>query len=259
VQTIIKAVFGSARSSGSVSRTSVVDHSVVDRANARRVTSPIASAAAKSRGKGPQRHGTGLRGTKGALNRDEQRTAGVVQPLTAGLSLQTRNSKLYDVCIIGGCGHVGLPLGLALADRGQRVVLYDINEATVDKVNHKIMPFLEEGAPEILTRAVDARRLVATTDITVISKAHVLVLVIGTPVDGHLNPRLHDVMDTIKKMIPHMDDTQLLVLRSTLYPGVTEKIRDYLRSRGKGNDVVFCPERTAEGREQECLTFTESK
>ena len=35
------------------------------------------------------------------------------------------------VAIVGGCGHVGLPLGLAFADRGLDVVLYDVNERSV--------------------------------------------------------------------------------------------------------------------------------
>ncbi len=159
-----------------------------------------------------------------------------------------RAQRLYDICIIGGCGHVGLPLGLAFATRGQRVALYDISPAAVEQVNRKIMPFLEEGAPEALADSVNGKRLVATTEMAVIGRADVVILLIGTPVDGHLNPRLHEVMDTITQMTPYLADDQLLVLRSTLYPGVTEKIRDRLRARGKLLDVVFCPERIAEGK-----------
>jgi UDP-N-acetyl-D-mannosaminuronic acid dehydrogenase len=142
---------------------------------------------------------------------------------------------------------VGLPLGLAFADKGQRVVLHDINQAAVDKISKKIMPFQEEGAPEILTRVVNSRMLVATTDMSVISQAPNLILVIGTPVDGHLNPRLHEVMGIIQQMVGYLKDDQLIVLRSTLYPGVTQKIHDYLRSQGKQTCVAFCPERIAEG------------
>ncbi|MBI3632744.1 MAG: nucleotide sugar dehydrogenase [Candidatus Vogelbacteria bacterium] len=155
--------------------------------------------------------------------------------------------KKYDLCIIGGCGHVGLPLGLAFADRGQRVVLYDINQDAVDKINKKMLPFLEEGAPEILTKVVNSKLLVATTDMSVISQAPNLILVIGTPVDEHLNPRLHDVMGTIQQVLEYLRDDQLIVLRSTLYPGVTDRIYDYLRSQGKQTSVAFCPERIAEG------------
>src|SRR5262245_15083880 len=55
-----------------------------------------------------------------------------------------------DVAIVGGCGHVGLPLGLALADAGLSVVLFDTNRAVVDTVAAGKMPFLEHGADEVL-------------------------------------------------------------------------------------------------------------
>jgi UDP-N-acetyl-D-mannosaminuronic acid dehydrogenase len=44
----------------------------------------------------------------------------------------------YDICVVGGCGHAGLPLGLAFANRGKRVVLYDKNQKAVDGINAKL-------------------------------------------------------------------------------------------------------------------------
>jgi len=159
----------------------------------------------------------------------------------------TSDQGQFDICVIGGCGHAGLPLGLSFADRGQRVVLYDIDRAAVELVNRKTMPFLEENAPAILEKVVDQGRLVATTDISVVSRASVLILVIGTPVDDHLNPRLDDVMSVIRAMSEYLRDGQLLILRSTVFPGVTQKIAEYLRQNKKTVSVAFCPERIAEG------------
>ena len=48
-----------------------------------------------------------------------------------------------DVCIVGGCGHVGLPLALVFADRGMKVGIHDIDEATVVRVRKGEMLFLE--------------------------------------------------------------------------------------------------------------------
>ena len=59
-----------------------------------------------------------------------------------------------DVVVIGGCGRVGLPLGIALAARGLQVTLYDINAAAVDVVNAGRLPFDEDGAAEPLATAV---------------------------------------------------------------------------------------------------------
>jgi UDP-N-acetyl-D-mannosaminuronic acid dehydrogenase len=152
-----------------------------------------------------------------------------------------------DICIIGGCGHIGVPLGLAFADHGQRVVLYDINKGAVESVNRKEMPFREEGAPELLAKMVESGMLAATSDAAVISRAPILIMVIGTPVDEYLNPRLQDIMRATKEIFEYLNDDQLLVLRSTVFPGVSEKVRNFLRAAGKRTEVSFCPERIAEG------------
>lgn len=155
--------------------------------------------------------------------------------------------KKFDICIIGGCGHVGLPLGMAFADKRNNVVLYDINEKVIKKVNSGELPFKENGGEVVLKRVLKAGRLRATSNKNVIENSQVVITVIGTPVDEHLNPRVHDIINAIKEIEKYLDDDQLLVLRSTLYPGVTEKVYNYLQRRGKKTMVAFCPERIAEG------------
>ena len=153
----------------------------------------------------------------------------------------------YDICIVGGCGHVGLPLGMAFADQGQSVALYDINDAVIDKVNKGIVPFKENGAEEVLTRVIKNKKLLATHDSAVIGDSKTVVLVIGTPVDEHLNPKVSEIIRAVKEIEHGLRDDQLLVMRSTLYPGVTEKVEAYLRKKGKKTLVAFCPERIVEG------------
>jgi UDP-N-acetyl-D-mannosaminuronic acid dehydrogenase len=153
-----------------------------------------------------------------------------------------------DVVIVGGCGHVGLPLGIALADRGLSVILYDINEAVVPIVNRGRMPFQESGAPEMLRRALDSGRLRATTDKDSIRSAEHVITVIGTPVDRHLNPHPQSVPMAIEDFGDRLVDGQLLVLRSTVYPGVTALVERLVARLGVDIDVAFCPERIAEGR-----------
>ena len=62
---------------------------------------------------------------------------------------------MKKICIVGGCGHVGLPLGLVLADRGFDVTLLDINTNAVDLINKGIIPFQEEGAEELLKKEIN--------------------------------------------------------------------------------------------------------
>jgi UDP-N-acetyl-D-mannosaminuronic acid dehydrogenase len=153
-----------------------------------------------------------------------------------------------DVCVVGGCGRVGLPLGIALAARGLSVVLYDIDAAAVGRVNAGEMPFAEEGAAPMLAEALAAGRLRATTDAAAAGLAEALVVVVGTPVGEHLNPDLGAVPRAIERCAGHLRDGQLVVLRSTVYPGVTALTEKLLAAKGLAVDVAFCPERIAEGR-----------
>jgi UDP-N-acetyl-D-mannosaminuronic acid dehydrogenase len=141
---------------------------------------------------------------------------------------------IANLCVVGGCGHVGLPLAMAFARAGISVVAFDINPVAVDLVNSKTMPFDEPEAPAILSQIIDAGLFRASTDPADVDKADAVIVVVGTPVDEHL--------------IPYLRDDQLLVLRSTVYPGVTRLVEERLAAHGMKTDVAFCPERIAEGK-----------
>ncbi|MBJ6801177.1 nucleotide sugar dehydrogenase [Geomonas propionica] len=153
----------------------------------------------------------------------------------------------YEVCIIGGLGHVGLPLGIAFASKRKNVVLYDINEEATTLVRKGVIPFMEEGAETALAGVIN-QTLYVSTDPSVISKAKYIIITIGTPVDEHLNPNLKQFTNCIADLKPYLRDGQHVVLRSTIYPGITEKARDMLLESGRKLSVSFCPERIAEGK-----------
>ncbi|HLX78615.1 MAG TPA: nucleotide sugar dehydrogenase, partial [Acidimicrobiales bacterium] len=152
-----------------------------------------------------------------------------------------------DVVVIGGCGHVGLPLGLAFADAGLKVTLFDVNAAVVETISAGTMPFREAGAPEVLERVLD-KNLVATTDPAVISSAEHVIIVIGTPVDDHLSLNPSVVSRAVEMISDHLVAGQLIVLRSTVYPGTTRVVESVISRLGVQLDIAFCPERIAEGR-----------
>jgi UDP-N-acetyl-D-mannosaminuronic acid dehydrogenase len=153
-----------------------------------------------------------------------------------------------DVVVVGGCGHVGLPLAIALASRGRSVGIYDINQSAVDLVNGGELPFQEDGAQPVLDKVLAEEKLHATTDPAIISRAEAVVVVVGTPVDEHLNPNPHAVGRSLAANIGRFRDGQLLVLRSTVYPGVTRNIERMFAESDVTLDVAFCPERIAEGK-----------
>ena len=152
------------------------------------------------------------------------------------------------VVVIGGCGHVGLPLAIAFADRGARVGIYDVSESAVEAVNAGRMPFAEPGAAEALQHALAAGRLEASTDPAIVSTAEHVVVVIGTPVDKHLNPDQAAIPNALGGCIAYLRDGQLLILRSTVYPGVTALVEKMVAGLGVQIEVAFCPERIAEGK-----------
>ena len=154
----------------------------------------------------------------------------------------------YDVCIIGGCGHVGLPLSIALATKGKKVCIYDINEASVKTVGSGQMPFWEDGAEPLLKQVLHNNTLTLSTRPEVISESAILILIIGTPVDEHLNPKFGLMKKIIDEYSSYFREDQLLILRSTVYPGISAKINNWILEKGKKVHLAFCPERILEGK-----------
>jgi len=110
------------------------------------------------------------------------------------------------------------------------------------------MPFGERGAPELLAEMLAAKRLELSTDVAMIERTDTIVIVIGTPIDEFLNPKLSALRDTISELLPHVRDGSLIILRSTVFPGTTELVAEMLRAAGKRVDVAMCPERIVEGQ-----------
>jgi UDP-N-acetyl-D-mannosaminuronic acid dehydrogenase len=133
-----------------------------------------------------------------------------------------------------------------LADSGLQVSIYDTSQTTVAKILSGEMPFWEPGAQGLLTKALANGTLNASTEPSVISQGDTVVVVIGTPVDEHLNPDPNALSKALEVSRSHFKDGQLLVLRSTIFPGVTRKIEDLMESWGLDIDVSFAPERIAE-------------
>jgi UDP-N-acetyl-D-mannosaminuronic acid dehydrogenase len=160
----------------------------------------------------------------------------------------------HDVTIVGGCGHVGLPLGLAFATRGVRVVLYDTSAAAVDMVNGGSMPFQEAGATEVLPQVRESGRLRATADPGSITGGEHVIVVVGTPVDRYLSPDIDAVSRAVTPLTDHLVSGQIVILRSTVYPGVTRGVARIIARLDRDIDVSFCPERIAEGHALEELS-----
>jgi UDP-N-acetyl-D-mannosaminuronic acid dehydrogenase len=152
-----------------------------------------------------------------------------------------------DITVVGGAGHVGIPLVLALAESGLRVNVNDLNQATLDTLAAGKLPFIETGAEPVLARALANKRLVFSNGPDRISTGGPVIITIGTPIDEFLNPVRRVVQDCMEPLLPRLADGQLVILRSTVFPGTTDWLASWLDGKGRKLRIAFCPERVVQG------------
>ncbi len=157
--------------------------------------------------------------------------------------------EVGPIAIVGGCGHVGLPLGLAFARKGYQVDLVDTSADRVAQINAGRMPFHEDDAEPLLAEFTRSGLLKATTDMALLEDASALIVTIGTPVDEHLDPSVGAFDRSLERLLAVVRPGQLLALRSTVFPGVTDRLARQLAQLGRGDvDLAYCPERIVQGK-----------
>jgi UDP-N-acetyl-D-mannosaminuronic acid dehydrogenase len=153
------------------------------------------------------------------------------------------------LAIVGGCGHVGLPLGLAFARKGYQVDLLDTSPDKVAMVNGGRMPFHEDDAAGLLVQSLQGGLIKATTDPAVLEDAAAIIVTIGTPVDEYLDPSVGEFDRSMTRLLEQVRPGQLLILRSTVFPGMTDRLARQLEHSGRTDvDLAYCPERIVQGK-----------
>jgi UDP-N-acetyl-D-mannosaminuronic acid dehydrogenase len=168
------------------------------------------------------------------------------RPTVAGAEAPTTVENA-DITVVGGAGHVGIPLVLALTEAGLRVNVNDLNRTALDTLKSGKLPSIEHGGASVLAKALAGKRLVFTDTSHRISTGGPVIVTIGTPIDEFLNPVRRVVQDCIDLLLPTLHDGQLIVLRSTVFPGTTDWLASYLQGKGRTLKVAFCPERVVQG------------
>lgn len=153
----------------------------------------------------------------------------------------------FDIVIVGGLGHVGLPLGIVFADKGLKVCLCDIDTKRAQKIRKGRMPFIEYGAPSILKKVLRKKKLFVESDISVVRKAKFVIIAIGTPVDEYLNPKVRIFLNLFLQLKMFLKNDQVIIVRSTIYPHTCRRIIDVLQKSKGPWHISYCPERIAQG------------
>ena len=151
-----------------------------------------------------------------------------------------------SICIVGGCGHVGLPLGIVFASKGFKVCLNDIDENVAKKVTNGELPYVEYGAETLLKETLDNGNLTVSTKPDCIAEANYVIIAIGTPVDEYLNPKTRQFLEFIEGIKKYLDSKQIIIIRSSVFPRICRQIMNILGSEKEWN-LAYCPERIVQG------------
>lgn len=151
------------------------------------------------------------------------------------------------ITIVGGLGHIGLPLSILFANKNFEVNIYDKNTELLIDVKNGKMPFKEVNGNKYLKLALKKKLFFHSLPGEYIHNSTVLITV-GTPVDSFLNPDMDYIKLCIDELIPFLKNKQLIILRSTVFPGTSEWLDNYLKENKLDCNISFCHERVIQGK-----------
>jgi UDP-N-acetyl-D-glucosamine dehydrogenase len=181
------------------------------------------------------------------LDQQLQDTQGSDSPHT---SLMRRLAAQEASIAVVGLGYVGLPLVRALAKTGNRILGYDIDAAKAEALNAGRSYI--KSIPDAAIAEMRENGFAATSDISQLGGADVIIICVPTPLTGNREPDLSFVVSTAEQLVPRLRPGQLVVLESTTYPGTTaEVLKPILERSGLRSEdtlfIAYSPEREDPG------------
>jgi UDP-N-acetyl-D-mannosaminuronic acid dehydrogenase len=156
--------------------------------------------------------------------------------------------KDQQVCVLG-LGYVGLTLAVAMADVGFQVLGVEIRDEVCDALANGQAHFHEPGLEERLQRVIRTGHFKFAKQIPAGWDGTVYIITVGTPLTADGKSRMDMVENVGREVAAHLNEGDLVIMRSTVKLGTTRKvITPLLEATGKQFDLAFCPERTLEGK-----------
>mgnify|MGYP001351707089 CR=1 FL=1 len=168
------------------------------------------------------------------------------------MNLKEKIQRREAVIGIVGLGYVGLPLAVAFAEAGFRVVGIDVDGRKVEALNRQ-ESYIEDISSATLAGLPDPIR--ATTDFSVLATCDAVSVCVPTPLSKTGDPDVSYIINAADQIARYLHPGMLVVLESTTYPGTTtEVVLPRLSGNGSGLKVgedfflCFSPERVDPGR-----------
>ncbi len=147
-----------------------------------------------------------------------------------------------------GFGHIGSVIGSVIANQNNFVYGIDKNKELLNSFLDKKKPISEPGLQELVSSKIDKKYLYLTDKIEKVSESDVVIITVGTPLGENNKADLSHLSATCEELEPYIKEGHLIFVKSTVPPGTTKNVVHKLLSKNKKNiDVVFSPERLAEG------------
>jgi len=159
---------------------------------------------------------------------------------------------MINVCVIG-LGYVGLPLCLTISKKFQTIG-FDINKSRINNLNKK-----KDVNNEFKRSEFDNRKINFTSNILDIKKSNFYIICVPTPITNKKIPDLKPIKKSFETIARVLKSGDIVVLESTVYPGVTSNFTNFLEKKTKLKNnkdffVCYSPERINPGDKQNNLT-----
>jgi UDPglucose 6-dehydrogenase len=152
-----------------------------------------------------------------------------------------------NISIIG-TGYVGLTTGAILSTIGHKVYCIDIDEKKLEIIRSGKSYFYEPGLDNFVKKGIDSGNLIPTTDYSrAISDSEVGLICVGTPEKQDGSFDLSYIFAAVEELLKYAKDDFIIVTKSTIPVGTSDKIKSLVEKTKKVCPVLFCPEFLAEG------------
>ena len=148
-----------------------------------------------------------------------------------------------SISVVGGGGHIGLPLSCFLQNSGFKVLIIDNNTSALNGIKNGVASFYEDDLSKNLELALK-RGLKVSSDIRKIKRSEFVFVTIGTSSEVKIIKQFDSL---INEVIENMENETVLILRSTITMRDLEYINKNKKMQRKKISLAYCPERIAEG------------